>query len=393
MHTKPAPRRLTGIDAARGVALFGMMSTHILPLYTPGTVDPTWTALLFSGRASGLFAVVAGIGLALLTGGRSPHHDTTLSADRRGIAVRAVIIALIGLVLGGVETNIAIILFHYGVLFLLALPFTGLRLRALAAWAAGWLLLAPVAAYLLRPMVAATLDPPSLGGNPVFEHFLLPRTLAADIFLTGYYPVVQWLGFILVGMVVGRLDLSRLGVQLGLLGAGIVAAVAAKSVSAQLLGPGGGLAALLETPDGSRYPLEAMLDVGLAGVDQSGSWWWLAVGAPHSGTTFDLVHVAGCAAAVVAACLLLTRRLPSALLPLSAPGAMTLTLYSLHICVMSWADQLVPLPDPLLLFWLQVAIAIGIGILFQRVRSRGPLELLASGAANAARDGRIDAGR
>jgi uncharacterized membrane protein len=393
MHTTSAPRRLTGIDAARGVALFGMMSTHILPLYAPGTTEATWTALLFSGRASGLFAVVAGIGLALLTGGRSPHRDRALSADRTGIAVRAVIIALIGLVLGGVETNIAIILFHYGVLFLLALPFTGLRVRALAAWAAGWLLVAPVAAYLLRPIASEIADPPTLGGNPVFEHFLVPQTLAADIFLTGYYPVLQWLGFILVGMVIGRLDLSRLGVQLAVLGAGTVAAVGAKLLSAQLLGPGGGLAALLETPDGRRYPLEAMLDVGLAGVDQSGSWWWLAVSAPHSGSTLDLVHVAGSAAAVVAVCLLLTRRFPQALLPLSAPGAMTLTLYSLHICVMSWADQLLPLPHPMQLFWLQVVAAVAIGILFQRVRSRGPLELLASGAANAAREGRAEAKR
>lgn len=391
MQTKPAPRRLTGIDAARGVALFGMMSTHILPLYAPGTTEATWTALLFSGRASGLFAVVAGIGLALLTGGRSPHRDRTLSADRRGIAVRAGIIALIGLVLGGVETNIAIILFHYGILFLVALPFTGLRSRALAGWTVGWLLLAPVAAYLLRPAVTESVDPSSLDANPVFEHFLAPRTLAADIFLTGYYPVLQWLGFILVGMLIGRLDLRRLGVQVALLAGGVLAAVGARLVSAQLLGPGGGLEALLRTPDGRRYPLEAMLDVGLAGVDQSGSWWWLAVSAPHSGTTPDLVHVAGCAAAVVAACLLLTRRFPQALMPLSAPGAMTLTLYSLHVCVMSWADQLEPLPDPMQLFWLQVVVAVAIGILFQRVRSRGPLELITSGAATAAREGRSEA--
>lgn len=65
----------------------------------------------------------------------------------------------------------------------------------------------------------------------------------------------------------------------------------------------------------------------------------------------------------------------------------------LHICVMRWADQLTPLPNPMQLFWLQLAAAVAIGILFQRVRSRGPLELVASGAANAARDGRIEARR
>ncbi len=390
MHTKPVSRRLTGIDAARGVALFGMMSTHVVPLYVPGTVEATWTALLFAGRASALFAVVAGIGLALLTGGRAPHRGLTLSADRRGIAVRALIIAGIGLLLGALETNIAIILFHYGVLFLVALPFTGLRARALATWAAGWLLLSPIAAYLLRPVVSASVYPPALGGNPVFEHFLVPQVLAADIFLTGYYPVLQWLSLILVGLLIGRLDLGRLGIQLALIGGGVVAAVGAKLISAQLLGAGGGLAALLQTPDGSQYPLEAMLDVGLAGIDQSGSWWWLAVSAPHAGTTPDLVHVAGCAAAVVGLCLLLTRRFPLALVPLSAPGAMTLTLYSLHVCVMSWTDQLEPLPDPLLLLWVQIVIAIAVGVLFQRIHSRGPLELLTSGASGAARQGVLE---
>ncbi|KNC19175.1 hypothetical protein AC792_07825 [Arthrobacter sp. RIT-PI-e] len=393
MQMTYAPRRLTGIDAARGVALFGMMSTHVLPLYAPGTVEATWTALLFSGRASGLFAVVAGIGLALLTGGSSPHRDRTLSADRTGIVVRALVIALIGLVLGGLETSIAIILVHYAVLFLVALPFTGLRLRSLAVWAAGWVLVAPVVAHLVRPVVMETLDQPVLGQNPVFEHFLVPQTLAADLLVTGYYPVLQWLGFILVGMVIGRLDLSRPGVHLMLLCAGVLAAAGAKLVSAQLLGPGGGLAALLATPEARLYPLEAMLDVGVTGLDRSGSWWWLAVSAPHSGTSLDLIHVAGSAAAVVAVCLLLTHWLPQALLPLSAPGAMTLTLYSLHVCVMSWADQLEPLPDPTGLFWLQVVVAVAVGVLFRRLGSRGPLELLTSGAANAARQGRVDAGR
>jgi hypothetical protein len=102
------------------------------------------------------------------------------------------------------------------------------------------------------------------------------------------------------------------------------------------------------------------------------------------------VHVAGSAAAVVGLCLLLTRRFPAALLPLSAPGAMTLTLYSLHVCIMSWADQLDPLPEPMQLFWLQVVGAVAIGILFQRVGSRGPLELITSGAGTAARAGRTD---
>ncbi len=387
MVSSPAVRRLTGLDAARGIALLGMMSTHIFPLYVPGTADPSWVALLFTGRASALFAVVAGIGLALLTGGSAPHRAGVLGRDRRGIAVRALIIASVGLVLGGVETNIAIILFHYGILFLLALPFLGLRLPVLAAWAAGWLLLSPVAAFLLRPWIEGTLDPPSLDGNPVWEHFLEPAVLLVDIFVTGYYPALQWLSYLLIGVVIGRLDLARLGVQAALILGGAAAAVAAKAASGYLLGPAGGLDALLQTPDGARYPLEAMLQVGIGGLNSTGSWWWLAVSTPHSGTPFDLLHTAGTAAAVTGTCLLITRRYRQLLLPLSAPGAMTLTLYSLHICVMSWVDQQEPVLEPAPVFWFQALGAMALGILFHRIHARGPLELIASGAAQAARSG------
>ena len=149
-------RRLTGIDAARGIALLGMIATHVLPLYNQETGDPSLTGLIFSGRSSALFAVVAGVGLALLTGGSEPHDARAIGRDRRGIAVRALIIALVGLALGGLQTTIAVILFHYAVLFLLALPFLGMPLRRLAVWAGAWLLLSPVLAYVLRGWLLRT---------------------------------------------------------------------------------------------------------------------------------------------------------------------------------------------------------------------------------------------
>ena len=387
MSSPTVSRRVSGVDAARGVALFGMMSTHIFPLYLPGTAAATWVALVFSGRASALFAVVAGLGLALLTGGNRIHNRPTLTMDRRGIAARAAVIMLIGLTLGGLEINIAIILFHYGVLFLLALPFVSMPLRRLAWWAAGWVLLSPVAAYLLRPWIADTVTPPSVGGNPLFETLLEPATLFADITVTGYYPALQWLSYLLIGMSIGRLPLKDLRVQLGLVVSGAAVALTAKAVSGYLLGPAGGLAALLQTPDGARYPLEAMMDVSLTGVDQSGSWWWLAVSAPHSGSPLDLLHTSGTAALVIGLCLLATRRFESALLPLSAAGAMTLTLYTLHIWIMSIVDAQNPVPEPSLVYWGQVVVFVVLGVLFLKINARGPLELLTSGASQAARSG------
>lgn len=377
--------RLSGIDAARGTALFGMMSTHIFPLYIEGTSAASWIGATFSGRSSALFAIVAGIGLALLTGGHRPHSGAAVSRDRRGIAARAVVIAMVGLMLGGLETNIAVILFHYGVLFLLALPFVSMPVRRLAWWAAAWTLLSPVAAFLLRPWVQNNVTPSDVDGNPTVEHFAEPGALLADIFVTGYYPALQWLSYLLLGMVVGRLDLRALRVQAGLLVAGLGLAVAAKLVSGFLLGPLGGLAALLRTPDGRRYDIEAMLSVSLTGIDQSGTWWWLAVSAPHSGTPLDLAHTAGTAAAVVGLCLLVTRRLNWLLLPLSAAGAMTLTLYSLHIWIMSIVDQQQPPLEPVAVYWGQAAAFIALGLVLRKINARGPLEFIAAGASDVAR--------
>src|ERR687890_1166958 len=111
--------RLQGIDAARGLALLGMMATHLLPTFESNAdLTPTWIGLTFSGRAAALFAVLAGVGLALSTGKNRPLGGAELSAARRGVALRALVIAAVGLTLGGVEVNLAIILVHYAVLFL-----------------------------------------------------------------------------------------------------------------------------------------------------------------------------------------------------------------------------------------------------------------------------------
>ena len=53
--------RLLGVDAARALALIGMMSVHLLPSTDPdGTISTAY--LISAGRASALFAVLAGVG-------------------------------------------------------------------------------------------------------------------------------------------------------------------------------------------------------------------------------------------------------------------------------------------------------------------------------------------
>ena len=380
--------RLTGIDAARGAALLGMMSTHLLPTFGPSpSWEPTFVGLVFSGRSAALFAVLAGIGLALGTGKQEPRTGNDLWSARGGVAMRALVIAVVGLSLGGLDVNVAVILVHYAVLFLCVLPFLGLRLKALCFWAAGWVLLSPVLAYLVRPLLLDAAPPLQLGHNPNGEDLGTPSRLLADLFFTGYYPVFQWISYLLIGLVIGRLALTTAKVQLLLLSGGIAVAAAAKLGGFLAMEAWGGRAALEALPGTRGYPLENMLQVNLTGLEQTGSWWWLATASPHAGTTLDLLHSSGTAAAAVGFFLLLgtvTERIKvNFLIVLSGPGAMTLSLYSAHVWVVSgFTNQ--PLPAGWTeegMYWTQALCAVAIGVCFALLRRRGPLEWVAHTAS------------
>lgn len=372
--------RLDGIDMARGAALLAMMTTHILPTVEQRTVtqgwDATWVGLMFSGRAAALFAVLAGVSLTL---GRIPAER-----NRLGLALRAAVVAAIGLTVGLVKIDVAVILIQYAALFWCALPVLGLRRQTLGLLAVAWILLSPVAAYLARP---ALLDAPvrlQLGHNPVWADLAQPARLASDIMVTGYYPVLQWFGYLLVGLWIGRADLTRAATQVGLLVGGTALAVVAKASAWAFLVSLGGINALLATGQARIWPLQAMLEANLAGVEQTGTWWWLTTASPHSGTMLDLLHTSGTSAAAIGAFLLVARIGPltrsGILLPLAGAGSMTLTLYTAHVWALStpFAEAAHLTPEALLAVHLAAALSIG---LFMRANGwRGPLEAISHAA-------------
>ena len=145
-------------------------------------------------------------------------------------------------------------------------------------------------------------------------------------------------------------------------------------------------AELVRTFDGAgwRGDLGTTLAHGLYGVTPTDSAWWLAVRAPHSGTTFDLLMTTGSACLVLAVCLLVGRALPRVCSVLFGAGAMTLTLYSLHVVLRNdgWWDG-----DDLATFVGQVALVLGVGAVFRFGGARGPLELLLGELSTGARKG------
>ncbi|MGZ5417643.1 MAG: heparan-alpha-glucosaminide N-acetyltransferase domain-containing protein [Nocardioides sp.] len=367
-HLVP-PGRIVGLDVARCVALIGMIATHTLAS-TDAEGNITVVQQVAGGRSAALFAVLAGASMALMSGRTAPVTGAPWLRVAERLAARAVLVALIGLALGELNTSLAVILTYYGVMFLLGIPFLQLHWQGAAVLAGIGIVTAPVVSHLVRPH----LPEPSYE-SPSFHSLVQPLHLLSELIFTGYYPAATWLPYLVAGIAVGRLDLTRREVALVLAVGGQVVALVGKGVSALLLDQDGVTETLARTYTGpaSGSTLEETLAHGLYGTTPTGSWWWLAVSAPHSGTPFDLMHTIGTSLSVIGIALLVAPLAPRLCAVALGAGAMTLTLYSLHVVMripQLWDG------DGYTVFAKHVAVVLVIGAAFRLAGRSGPLEKL-----------------
>lgn len=354
--------RLLGIDLARALALMGMMAVHTLPPLD-AALQPQPVTLL-AGRAAALFAVLAGFSAELSTRRFDRWRDAAAA-----LLLRGALILVLGLVLGSLaeslEIGIAVVLVPYGVMFALAPAVLRAPTPILAVLAPAWLIASPVLSFVIRDAagLARAADSPTLGALGQ------PGELAIGVLLTGYYPVLQWFGYLLVGLLLARCDWRRARTAVVVTTTGVVVALLSWRLSQALLAHGGEAAiargaagrGLLDW--GSPYLAR---HVGSYGTTPTDTWWWLAAAGPHSGTPFDLLLTSGIAAAVIGACFLTVRALgPGALQPLLAAGSLPLSLYVLHVLLSGFLG----------LFVLQVILLLLLASLWRATgRGQGPLE-------------------
>ncbi len=271
--------RIVGVDVARGLAILGMFVAHAVPRAAD-------TELLVDGRSSILFATLAGVSLGIMTGAERP-----MARDRRidrslSIVLRALILFLLGLVLLTLDSGIAIIVDYYGIMFLLLAPLLFLPRWALAALG---LVIAFVAPRLAIAAEAADAGPVA--------------AVLADYLLTGYYPALVWLPYLIAGLIAARSDLRNPSTQGAMVAGGAVLAV---------LGYGAALV--------------------LPGVTAEA----------HSDSTAEVFGSGGVAVAVIGMLLWLTagdrtiaRAARTVLWPIAAAGSMALTLYTMQIVALA----------------------------------------------------------
>ncbi len=356
------PPRIIGLDVARALAILGMAGAHVGEFQPFSWTDPgTWTDLVH-GRSSILFAVLAGVSIALMTGRSTLPPPERMPALRLGLVGRGAVIFLIGLALELLNTPIAVILTLYGLLYVAVIPF----LR----WRAWQLLLAAGVLAVAGPAVLALVNALALQ----------PYGAGIGFALYGVYPLTAWLAFVLGGLALGRLHVERLTTAAVAFGVGVLLAVVGYG-----LGAVGQAAGVVEADGGfgsgsgwAAYP-EA-----LAALDPLRSVLVAFFGVePHSGGTAEILGSGGFALAVIAVCLLLSRPLRWPFLPLAALGSMPLTAYTVHVV------SIVVLVGPggfvqSNAFWAATAVAlVAAATLWSMFFGRGPLERLVGRAAQA----------
>ena len=253
------------------------------------------------------------------------------------------------------------------------------RARTLAITAASLALVTPQLAFALNSLLTQPIQQSINAYDPLHR---LSDVGVLDLLLTGFYPTITWMPFVIAGMALARLDLSQTAVQRRLAALGAALTVAAYGMSLLLAGKGA-LRSTAEDRPSSGGSGAMPLDSGSLESHLPASSLFTA--GPHSGTTFDIIGSVGVAILmIVGATVAMDRRprLRRLAKPVIAVGTMSLTAHVGHFVIQGWPPWFGATNDKeswvtLLMF---VLGAIVFAAIWSRFFRRGPLEYLLNAA-------------
>ena len=340
------PRRLRGLDAARAIAIIGMLAVNVGPRKDTG--DTELAVVIYdipAGRASLLFMILAGIGMSLMTK-RSRENGAPLPWQT--ILWRAVLLIFSGLALQMLNHDVSVILTYYGILFFCGLPLLRAPTWLVTTLATISLVAGPLIWLFLQQQTSTTFDflAPSLA-DPLW-------TMVHSTLLTGAYPVLIWLAPFLFGIVLGRLQLAEHTTQLRLIVWGAAGMLLASGLSLTL--------------------------VGIYGQPTGYGWDQLISGEAHSMMPLWLIAGSGAAVLLIGIFLRAEHWVVHRLSWLVSAGRLSLTIYVAHLFVLAWLVR--PGPETLLQGYLisaamSVFFVVAAHIWWRKI-GLGPLERLLS---------------
>jgi len=337
----------------------------------------------FEGHSAALFAVLAGVSIALMSGGRRPKQGRASTRVALRLATRAPLLVALGLLLTSLGTGYMVILAYYGACFLLAIPWLRCRARTLAVAALVTAVVMPLVSFAVRSVFAPrdlVFEAPDVSWAD-FTTWPGLGHAAVVLLLTGTFPAVTLMAYLFAGMAIGRLDLRSPVVARRLCFGGAALALGAYGASWVATRVFGGLEAVYRSlePAAASYEMspETLLHLDeswIHGTPPTTTWAWELLSSGASCTPFDLLVSIGIAASVIGGCLVLPPRL---LRPLADLGGRALSAYVLHF-VAIWLiwDSADDGPDVFALthFVVFSVVALIASVAWRRWIGRGPLE-------------------
>ncbi|WP_433676097.1 heparan-alpha-glucosaminide N-acetyltransferase domain-containing protein [Microbacterium gorillae] len=375
------PARFAGLDLARFVALIGMFAAHLW--LVDGASDEPLRAIaanvafqLSDGTASTLFAVLGGMSLVLAT--RRVRAERGAAGVLIAVLVRGLIVMLIGTLLAEPPVVMVVVLVYFGAAMIVAGPFL---------LAPSWLivLVGGVLALFggginatLRQDLGIFLEGESL---PLGD-FAEPGTALRALFLTGVYPVITWLVYLLLGILLAR-GMIATAEHGGLRGWGWIAAAGGVAFIVLAHVVSWATLSVVETVAPRSGELQQAIIAqsgGSYGAMPTGTWWMQLIAAPHSGTPVDILRTGAVAVAIIGLMTALTadrRRLAYPVRLIATTGAAPLTIYAAHCLASIPIAMSTGVRGAGFELWAaNVVGALVIGAILLALRRKGPLEAL-----------------
>ena len=194
--------RITGIDVARALAVFGMIIVNFKMVFgDQGNPDLSAFLNVLSGKAAATFVVLAGVGVALMSNKAFEKNDVEkLKKKQTMLFRRAIVLFLTGLSYLSIWP--ADILHFYGFYLVIALILLKSSQKVLMISACILVVFYPLIMLWYNYDTGWDYD------KMEYQDIWTVSGFIRNLFYNGFHPVVPWSAFMLVGLWFGRMRLN-----------------------------------------------------------------------------------------------------------------------------------------------------------------------------------------
>lgn len=302
---KQKVKRLSALDAARGLAVIGMYIQHFALNQRNSFV---------SGNTMILFILCSGISYSIMVRSMA-ERQVEPTVFRARILARSVFIDFIGYVLIMLNGPFGVVLPAYAMLFILALFVIRYSTHTL---------------FILSGILFLISPPFMILGLSLFSNVALLGDIAG-----GPLSALAWAPVFVTGMAIGRLDLHNTRTALRFIVMGLLILIPTKLIAVLILP---GLRESFETwilkfssisnPQIDPYAIWPL-------NTQPPLWHMLLADAPQGGSTFELLIGTGLSLVIFGCMCLIAKKSNVSLKPFVAVGRVSLTLYAIQF-VIAW---------------------------------------------------------